>query len=609
MAPGLSAAALLTCVALAIVSEAAPVPKGPPKSRPKGAAVPAEEAAPVPEGPPKHLLTDAMAPAEEAVPEPPPVDVQESAAADAAEAAKLEEEAEAAAADEAAEAISLPAGVPLALPSVFASHMVVPAGVQFTMWGLAQQGTGPVSVTMNRVSVSAELEADGRWTVTLPAMEVSSSPTAITIASATSNIELEDVLVGDVYVCMGGDNMGMPLNASRHSGKALQTAEKMGDNLRIMSVQQVACCAIPQDNFTARTPWRRTWSEEGTEGFSALCYHFGVEQITRRPDQPVGLIQVTAAGSQSWQWAPSHTAQTCERPGDVAADTVSIYWNSMLRPLVPLKGVRAFLFELSGDGCVSIDMVYHMQEIWRADRPGDPENAVPAIIGAQYSCTSPAELTRADYDYQEAFLQLPRSGFAVTSDLCSVTARGCGSHSPFKQEEAQRFATRAEALLWKKDGVPANAPKPVHVFVDRYEPSWGKFHYGVVGDFTCHTCVWGMRIVFDQDVELRPEFADFKGGFNGHINGFQLYVNTKPGLNYFPVTMQLNWVGGNTVQLNATIKVGALGVDSPWPGRLQYGEGPFPVMPLVSGATGEPVPQLSIEVPLGDGKAELRKLY
>jgi len=58
------------------------------------------------------------------------------------------------------------------------------------------------------------------------------------------------------------------------------------------------------------------------------------------------------------------------------------------------------------------------------------------------------------------------------------------------------------------------------------------------------------------------------------------------------------------VQLNFTIKVGALGVPSPWPGRLQYGE----AASLVGIATGEPVPRLSLEVPLGDGREELRQL-
>jgi hypothetical protein len=486
--------------------------------------------------------------------------------------------------------------------------MVVPAGVDFTIWGLAAVGTGPVNVTMNGHSASAKLEGDGRWTVTLPAMNASKAPTSISITSAKSKIELEDVLVGDVYVCMGGDNMAVPLSTSRDRNQALELAEALGDRLRIMSVKQKACCANPQDNFTARTPWQRTWSEGHTDSFSALCYHFGAEQLSARPDLPVGLIQVTAKGSQSWEWAPPHSAKACKKPSDVADDTVGIHWNSMLRPLATLTGPRAFLYELGGDGCVSIDMLYQVQEIWRAGRQGDPENEVPAVIGAQYSCTSPAELTRADYDYQQAFMQLPRSGVAVTSDLCSANARGCGSRYPFKSEEAKRFAIRAERLLYKKKGVPANAPRPVHVFIDRYEPSWGSFHYGVVGDFTCHTCVWGIRVVFDQGVELRPEFKDFQGGYNGHVNGFQLYPNTKPGLNYFPVTMQLNWVGGNTVQLNATVKIGELGVDYPWPGRLQYGEGPFPVMPLVSGATGEPVPQLSIEVPLGDGKNEFKKV-
>jgi hypothetical protein len=282
----------------------------------------------------------------------------------------------------------------------------------------------------------------------------------------------------------------------------------------------------------------------------------------------------------------------------------------MLHPLTALRGPRALLFELEGDGCVSIDMVSQLQKIWATRRQGGSENEKPAVLGAQYSCTAPASLTGANYDYQQDFLQLHRSGVVVTSDLCTPAAQGCGAHSPFKHDEAKRFAIRAEQLIRQRSHVPASFPKLVHVFVDMYNESWGSFHLGSMGTVPAymHWCIWGMRLVFDQEVELRPEFQGFKEGYLGHINGFQLYVNTSPGLNYLPLTMLFSWVRGNTVQLNVTMKTHELGVDSPWPGKLQYGEGPFPVMPLVSSATGEPVPQFSLEVPLGDGKEDFEKL-
>jgi hypothetical protein len=506
----------------------------------------------------------------------------------------------------------LPADTSLALPSVFASHMVVPAGVEFAIWGLARTGTGPVTVTINGLSVDANLESDGRWYVTLPAMNASKAPTAVNISSAEALIQLEDVVVGDVYICMGASNMAMPLERAAEGPEALELAAKLGDRLRILNVGQRPCCEEPQDNLTAEAPWQRVWSEGPTGGFSALCYFFGAEQLSARPDLPVGLIQVTAVDSQSWHWAPPHSVATCHKPSDVADDIVGIYWNSMLHPLTALRGPRALLFELEGDGCVSIDMVSQLQKISATRRQGGSENEKPAVLGAQYSCTAPASFTAANYDYQQDFLQLHRSGVVVTSDLCTPAAQGCGAHSPFKHDEAKRFAIRAEQLIRQRSHVPASFPKLVHVFVDMYNESWGSFHFGTVSTVPCPWCNWGMRLVFDQKVDLRPDFQGFKG-YLGHINGFQLYPNMSPGLEYLPLTMQFSGVGGYTVQLNVTMKMGELWpgnerVKSPWPGKLQYGEGPFPVMPLVSSATGEPVPQFSLEVPLGDGKEDFEKL-
>jgi len=62
--------------------------------------------------------------------------------------------------------------------------------------------------------------------------------------------------------------------------------------------------------------------------------------------------------------------------------------------------VRAILYEMQGDGCVALDMLDQAQEIWRTGRQGGSANEVPALIGAMYSCTSPAALMGANYDFQ-----------------------------------------------------------------------------------------------------------------------------------------------------------------------------------------------------------------
>jgi hypothetical protein len=266
----------------------------------------------------------------------------------------------------------------------------------------------------------------------------------------------------------------------------------------------------------------------------------------------------------------------------------------MMQPLTVLA-IRGIVINLQGgdNDCILPSMVRSWQWFW-TQRGFE----APAVLAAQFGCnTGPSgeseSITEARFK-QMSFLEADRTGLAVTSDLCDPASPQAIMHSPFKREEAQRLAILGESIIHGTSSIPARFPQPVAVHAVMYDPSWGaQYHYGTgiahtSGGAGGGACVWGIQVEFDQDVQLRPEFKNFKK-YMAHINGFELRPWKPTGPSH-QITMSLTRVSGNIVTLNATVKGADFQGDHPFPATLSYGLGSFPVLPLVN-KMGMPVGQ------------------
>jgi sialate O-acetylesterase len=103
--------------------------------------------------------------------------------------------------------------LPLLHP-LFSDHMVLQRDVKVPIWGWASPGT-KITVAFGRQTKTAVAGPDGKWMVHLSRMAVSSEPRVITVTSSEKNqtISIQDVLVGDVWLCSGQSNMEMGIGA------------------------------------------------------------------------------------------------------------------------------------------------------------------------------------------------------------------------------------------------------------------------------------------------------------------------------------------------------------------------------------------------------------
>src|ERR1700683_2862539 len=94
----------------------------------------------------------------------------------------------------------------LKLPAIIADHMVLQQKQSDPIWGWDAPGT-KVTVEFAWQSRSAEAGADGKWPVRRDPMTANDKPQTMTI-SGSSKKEIQDILIGEVWMCSGQSNMG-----------------------------------------------------------------------------------------------------------------------------------------------------------------------------------------------------------------------------------------------------------------------------------------------------------------------------------------------------------------------------------------------------------------
>jgi len=191
-------------------------------------------------------------------------------------------------------AVALSCTAEVKLPAVFSSHMVLQRDRQIPVWGWDAPGT-EVTVKLGDHSASVTTDATGRWQTALPALPAG-GPLKLTV-SGSSAVTLDDVLVGEVWVCSGQSNMEWTLANAEGGDKAV--AEAVHLKLRLFQIPKVAS-PIPRDTVAA------TWNDctpETARGFSAIGYFFGRE-LLRELDVPIGLINTSWGGTRIEPWTP-----------------------------------------------------------------------------------------------------------------------------------------------------------------------------------------------------------------------------------------------------------------------------------------------------------------
>lgn len=178
------------------------------------------------------------------------------------------------------------------LPALFSDHMVLQQDMALPVWGWADPGE-KITVSIAGQTKSATAGSDGKWKLSLDKVE-SKEPLTLKV-SGKNTIELNDVLIGEVWLCSGQSNMQMGLSITNNA-----TAERQGaiyPQIRLFEVKQTPQLS-PQETCEGR------WEICGPDNvgrFSAVAYLFG-QEIYKGTKFPVGLIESSLGGTLIEAW-------------------------------------------------------------------------------------------------------------------------------------------------------------------------------------------------------------------------------------------------------------------------------------------------------------------
>jgi sialate O-acetylesterase len=205
------------------------------------------------------------------------------------------------------------------LAPLFRDHAVLQRDKPVPIWGKAGPGE-KVSVSFNRQTQTAVTDDRGRWRVQLAAMPASSVPAKLTVRGKNT-LTIQNVLVGEVWLCSGQSNMEWLVKDSLNAGQEIAAADF--PQIRHFRVPHVAAVS-PQDDCGS------TWtvcSPASAGAYSAAAYYFGRE-LYRRLGVPIGLVNSSWGGTQIEPWmSPAGLA------GDPAGPEVDKRWQEEMQAL------------------------------------------------------------------------------------------------------------------------------------------------------------------------------------------------------------------------------------------------------------------------------------
>ena len=190
------------------------------------------------------------------------------------------------------------------LPDIMSDNMVLQQQSDAKLWGWSNPGAKiTVTTGWNGKAYTAKADKKGRWEVAVATPEASYTPYTVTMVGDGSNIELKNVLVGEVWFCSGQSNMEMPLKGfwcqpTENGGRAIAYSGKY-PGIRMANINRCGNYE-PQDRVAGK--WLESKPANAAE-FSAVAFFFA-RSLTEILDVPVGIINCSLGGSKVEGWMP-----------------------------------------------------------------------------------------------------------------------------------------------------------------------------------------------------------------------------------------------------------------------------------------------------------------
>ncbi len=221
------------------------------------------------------------------------------------------------------------------LHSLFSSNMVIQQGKSQAVWGTSDpdEHIHIIITHMNAkgktfTKTFAKGTPEGTFSFRLPPYKANDQ-LSIKL-SGKNSITLNNILVGEVWICSGQSNMGWSVTRSKNPKAEIAAAKY--PRIRLFKVP-LKTADTPQKNVNAK--WVEC-SPNNIPNFSAVAYFFG-RHLHKNLNIPIGLIQTAWGGTRSEAWT-SHKALV----KDPTAAPLLKWWDQRIATFDPQKTLARY---------------------------------------------------------------------------------------------------------------------------------------------------------------------------------------------------------------------------------------------------------------------------
>ena len=370
----------------------------------------------------------------------------------------------------------------LKLAPVFRNHMVLQQKTAIRVWGKANSGN-EILGEFNHQIKKCITDESGEWSLTFSPAPAGGPYTLKINSGSQQSVLLNDILVGELWICAGQSNMEFQLKDAVTASSDIPKAAN--PNLRFYHLKGIVrpdnakWDSLSLDKINKLEFFEGNWEScnpVNVSDFSAIGYYFG-KKLNENLNVPVGLIQISVGGAPIEAFIDRKTLEfdpilvdvlTNWKQNDFIMDwcrdrakqNLALSKNDLQRhPYEPAYIFEAGIQALAG---LPVSGVIWYQGESNANNAEHYENALPALVKSWRSTLSNPEmpfyiaqlssLNRPSWPYfrniqRQLSQSIPHSGMVVTSDL----GDSLNVHPIRKSEVGERFAKLALAKVYGKD--------------------------------------------------------------------------------------------------------------------------------------------------------------
>ena len=175
------------------------------------------------------------------------------------------------------------------MPVIFSNNMMLQRDKPIPIWGYANPQEA-VTVTLEDAKQTATADANGKWSLLLPA-RASGENLTLTV-SGVNTITLTNIIIGDIWLCSGQSNMEFTLR-----GTAVNEDWEKADfpQIRMIRIDR-HCSGFRELELPRSTKW--AVCNPQTAGSYTAVGQFFAREITTKTKVPIGLIDDAWGGSR-----------------------------------------------------------------------------------------------------------------------------------------------------------------------------------------------------------------------------------------------------------------------------------------------------------------------